>query len=93
MIRVALGVLLIATLVASPLMALAQPIQQETIVLERPEEYQLRLLESQIQLLRNKLYAQQKMTDEQKQQWQAQYSEVAKRLQSWNKFQGAYNIE
>jgi len=67
--------------------------RRETIVIQRPEEYQLRLLESQVQLLRNKLYAQQRMDDKQKQVWLQHYNEVAKRLEAWNKFQDAYNIE
>ena len=84
---------LFAIVVAFPWQVFSQPVQQETIVLQRPEEYQLRLLESQIQMLRNKLYAQQKMDDQRRSDWLQHYNEVAKRLQSWNKFQGAYNIE
>lgn len=87
-------ILLLAAFVAAPVSTgWAQVGRQETIVIQRPEEYQLRILESQVQMLRNKLYAQQRMDDKQKQQWLNHYNQVAKRLESWNKFAGAYNLE
>lgn len=93
MIKLAL-ILLLAAFIAAPVSTgWAQVGRQETIVIQRPEEYQLRILESQVQMLRNKLYAQQRMDDKQKQEWLNHYNAVAKRLESWNKFAGAYNLE
>lgn len=93
MVKFAAVLLLSATLVLPASIGLTQSMPQETIVIQRPEEYQLRILESQIQMLRNKLYAQQRMDDKQKQAWLGHYNEVANRLERWNKFANAYNIE
>lgn len=93
MMKLAAVVLLAATPVFPASFGFTQTMPRETIVIQRPEEYQLRLLESQVQLLRNKLYAQQRMNDKQKQEWLQHYNEVAKRLEAWNKFQDTYNME
>jgi len=82
----------LAAILSQTLFGGAQSPPQETIVLQPREEYQLRILESQIQMLRHKLYAQQKMDDEAQQQWLDHYNEVAKRLQSWNRFAGRYGL-
>jgi hypothetical protein len=58
-----------------------------------PEEYQLRILEEQIQMLRHKLYMHQKMTDKERAEWTQQYKDVAKRLEAWNKFTNEYDIQ
>ena len=86
-------ILLSATLVVPAAIGFAQSMPKETIVIQRPEEYQLRILESQVQMLRNKLYAQQRMDDKQTNAWLEHYNEVAKRLEAWNKFQDSYNME
>jgi len=65
----------------------------ETTIVVMPEEYQLRVLEEQIQMLRHKLYMKEKMTDEERAEWNKQYKEVSKRLGAWNKFQDEYDIE
>jgi len=65
----------------------------ETTIVVMPEEYQLRILEEQIQMLRHKLYMKQKMTDKERAEWNKQYKEVAKRLGAWNKFTDEYDIE
>lgn len=65
----------------------------ETTIVVMPEEYQLRVLEEQIQMLRHKLYMKQKMTDDERAEWNKQYKEVAKRLGAWNKFTDEYDIE
>ncbi len=84
--------LLAATLVLPASIGFTQSMPRETIVIQRPEEYQLRILESQIQMLRNKLYAQQRMDDKQKNVWLQHYNRVAKRLEAWNKFSDSYDL-
>jgi LPS O-antigen subunit length determinant protein (WzzB/FepE family) len=93
MVKITLVLLLSATIMAPASMAFAQSMRQETIVIQRPEEYQLRILESQVQMLRNKLYAQQRMDDKQQQIWLGHYNEVAKRLEAWNKFSDSYGLQ
>ena len=83
--------LLSAALVAPAQSLFAQP--AETTVVVMPEEYQLRILEEQIQMLRHKLYMKQKMTDKEHAEWTKQYKDVAKRLEAWNKFTNEYDIE
>lgn len=83
--------LLSAALVAPAQSVFAQA--TETTIVVMPEEYQLRVLEEQIQMLRHKLYMRQKMTDEERAEWHKQYKEVAKRLGAWNKFTDEYDIE
>ena len=83
--------LLSAALVAPAQSVFAQDTQTTIVVM--PEEYQLRVLEEQIQMLRHKLYMKQKMTDKEKAEWNKQYKEVAKRLGAWNKFTDEFNIE
>lgn len=84
--------LLTATLVVPASIGFSQSMPRETIVIQRPEEYQLRILESQIQMLRNKLYAQQRMDDKQKNAWLQHYNQVAKRLEAWNKFSDEFDL-
>ena len=93
MLKLTVPVLLAVTLVAPASIGFTQSAPTQTITIQRPEEYQLRILESQVQMLRNKLYAQQKMDDKQKAAWLGHYQAVAKRLEAWNKFQDQYNIE
>lgn len=83
--------LLSAALVAPAQSVFAQA--TETTIVVMPEEYQLRVLEEQIQMLRHKLYMRQKMTDQERAEWNKQYKEVAKRLGAWNKFTDEYDIE
>lgn len=73
-------------------LVLAQSRPGETMVRQRPEEYQLRVLESQIQMLRYKLYAGQRMEEREKAEWLEHYNQVAKRLEGWNKFAGRYGL-
>jgi hypothetical protein len=75
---------------AQSLFAQAQPGGTAVVM---PEDYQLRLLEDQIQILRNKLYMKQKMTDKEHAEWTKQYKDVAKRLESWNKFTDEYGLK
>ena len=88
--------LAIVGLLSAAFMAPAQSVfsqATETTIVVMPEEYQLRVLEEQIQMLRHKLYMKQKMGDKEKAAWAKQYKDVAKRLQSWNKFSDEYDLE
>jgi hypothetical protein len=64
----------------------------ETTIVVMPEEYQLRVLEEHVQMLRHKLYMKQKMSDKEKAAWGKQYTDVATRLQSWNKFSDEFDL-
>jgi len=89
--KLAIVGLLSAALIAPAQSVFAQA--TETTIVVMPEEYQLRVLEEQIQMLRHKLYMKEKMTDKEKAEWAKQYKETAKRLQSWNKFTDEYETE
>ena len=80
-----------AALVAPVQSLFAQPAQGTVVVM--PEDYQLRILEEQIQILRQKLYMKQKMTDKEHAEWTKQYQDVAKRLENWNKFTDEYGLK
>lgn len=84
--------ILAASLIVPAQAVLAQSVSETTVVV-MPEEYQLRVLEEQIQMLRHKLYMKQKMTDEERKEWNKQYQDVTTRLKSWNKFTDEYNIQ
>lgn len=85
--------ILAASMIVPAQAALAQSSVSETTVVVMPEEYQLRVLEEQIQMLRHKLYMKQKMTDAERKEWNKQYQDVTSRLKSWNKFTDEYTVQ